>query len=41
MYEIYADQMDQDIHRLQYDLDHIRRMIQGAGSDINGSIYIP
>ena len=38
MYEVYADQIDQDIHQLQYKLDHIRRLIQGAGSDISAVV---
>lgn len=38
MVEIYADEIDQDIHQLQYHLDHCRRMLQGAGSDIVGCV---
>lgn len=36
--ELCADQIDEEIHRFQYNLDHCRRLIQGSGSDIEGVV---
>lgn len=36
--ETCADEIDQEIHQLQYYLDNCRRQLQGAGSDIVGVV---
>lgn len=36
--ELVADQIDEDIHKMQYSLDHCRRLIQGTGSDIEAAL---
>jgi zinc transporter ZupT len=36
--ETYADQIDEEIHKLQYNLDHCRRLIQGSESNIVGVV---
>jgi len=36
--EKYADQVDEEIHKLQYSIDHCRRLIQGCESNIEGVV---
>lgn len=36
--EYLADELDSDIHRLQYQLDRCRRLLQGSGSDFAGIV---
>lgn len=36
--EILADQIDEEIHRLHYHLDHCRRLLQGSGSEVEGVV---
>eukprot|EP00981_Chlorochromonas_danica_P007656 scaffold1833_cov185-Ochromonas_danica.AAC.4 len=36
--EILADQIDEEIHKLHYQLDHSRRLLQGSGSSMKGVV---
>jgi len=36
--EVFAEQIDEEIHKFQYNLDHCRRLVQGSGSDIEAVV---
>ena len=39
--ENIAEKIDEEIHSLQYQLDHCRRLVQGSETEILGMSFIP